>query len=399
MNVITSHSRFSFFSLLLFILASGCDKNAPLPIKSSSKSIHSFDFLDFTPPVSGTISETDKKITVLLPMGAKVDQLKPTIVLSENATITPASGTVQNFMAPVEYVVIAEDGSSQKYTVNVTVATTVNFTLNPLNNTELEQGGVLLLTGQNFATRADVKVILQHVASGAVIEIKASSGSTSELLFFEAAEDLPVGEYTVMLYVGSQFTKTSDNVKVVYRAPEVTGVDKATVAQYDVITISGKHFSTVQNQVQLIKDGKLYNLFIFEQSATSIKAKLTNGIPIGKFSLTITSNDRQRLFDLSIEVISTADLPKINATDKELYKKGETISITGVNLKKTARLFIHFISTTTTVNQKDEAEINADGTIATYTIPDTFASGGYRIFVEVDGSFSDLYAKVLSIND
>lgn len=399
MNVITSHSRFSVFPLLLLILACGCGKNAPLPIKSSSKSILSFDFLDFTPPVSGTISDTDKKITVHLPMGVNVDQLKPTIVLSENATITPASNTVQNFMAPVEYVVTAEDGSSQKYTVNVKVAATVNFTLNPLSNTELEQGGVLLLTGQNFAAPANVKVILQHVKSNAVIEIKASSTSTSGLLFFEAAEDLPVGEYTVMLYVGSQFTKTSDNVTVVYRAPEVTSVDKATVAQYDVITISGKHFSTVQNKVQLLKGGNLYDLFVFEQSATRIKAKLTHGIPIGKFSLMITSNDRQRLFDLNIDVIFTVDLPKINMIDKELYKKGETISITGVNLKKTGRPIIHFISATTTVNQKDEAAVNGDGTIATYTIPDTFASGDYRIFVEVDGSFSDLYVKVLSIND
>lgn len=66
---------------------------------------------------------TDTAIAVEVPYGTDVTKLKPTIVISKDATVSPKSGTQKDFTNPVSYVVTAEDGTTkQTYTVTVTVA-------------------------------------------------------------------------------------------------------------------------------------------------------------------------------------------------------------------------------------------------------------------------------------
>ncbi|MDY0078206.1 MAG: DUF5018 domain-containing protein, partial [Bacteroidales bacterium] len=54
--------------------------------------------------------------------GTALINLTPTITISENATISPASGIAQDFSAPVEYTVTAEDLTEKTWTVTVTEA-------------------------------------------------------------------------------------------------------------------------------------------------------------------------------------------------------------------------------------------------------------------------------------
>ena len=71
--------------------------------------------------VEATISDT--AITAEVPNGTDVTKLKPTITISKDATVSPASGTETDFTDPVSYVVTAEDGTTKKtYTATITVA-------------------------------------------------------------------------------------------------------------------------------------------------------------------------------------------------------------------------------------------------------------------------------------
>jgi hypothetical protein len=71
----------------------------------------------------GVVNEAVKTITVNVPEGTNITALAPVIVLSSPlATVSPASGALQNFTAPVVYTVTAEDGSTAQYTVTVTSA-------------------------------------------------------------------------------------------------------------------------------------------------------------------------------------------------------------------------------------------------------------------------------------
>lgn len=59
-----------------------------------------------------------------------ISSLVPEITVSENATISPASGEAVDFSVPVIYTVTAEDGSSNQYTVAINKAYNINsFTL------------------------------------------------------------------------------------------------------------------------------------------------------------------------------------------------------------------------------------------------------------------------------
>ena len=108
-------------SLLLFMgLVISCKKDPdPVAAKSSAKTLSSFTFGSLSPAVVGSVSGNSVMATV--PFGTNVTALAPTIVVSDKATVSPASGVAQNFTNSVNYTVTAEDGSTQVYTVAVGV--------------------------------------------------------------------------------------------------------------------------------------------------------------------------------------------------------------------------------------------------------------------------------------
>ncbi|WP_405246592.1 beta strand repeat-containing protein [Cellulophaga sp. Asnod2-G02] len=83
--------------------------------QSDSKDITTFTI----DGVNGTITGTD--ITVILPSTTDVTALSPSITHT-GASINPASGVAQDFTSPVEYTVTAADGTTQVYTITVSLA-------------------------------------------------------------------------------------------------------------------------------------------------------------------------------------------------------------------------------------------------------------------------------------
>lgn len=97
---------------------------ADITLLSGAKAITSFAFT--SPPASGTIDEPGKTIHISVPSGTNVTALVPTIAVSAGSTVSPASGEAQDFTSPVIYTVTAEDGTTQTYTVSVTVLTGID---------------------------------------------------------------------------------------------------------------------------------------------------------------------------------------------------------------------------------------------------------------------------------
>lgn len=91
---------------------------------SNAKDLSSFAFeasknSGLAADAAGTI--TDTSIAVTLPSGTVVTSLTPTIAVSANASVSPASDAAQDFTSPVTYTVTAQDGSTKVFTVTVTV--------------------------------------------------------------------------------------------------------------------------------------------------------------------------------------------------------------------------------------------------------------------------------------
>jgi len=92
-------------------------------VLSPNKDITSFSFAN--PAVTGTINGTN--IIVLVPSTTDVTNLTPTIVVSNYASVSPASGVAKDFTNPVIYTVTAEDLSTKVYTVTVNKVFSVPF--------------------------------------------------------------------------------------------------------------------------------------------------------------------------------------------------------------------------------------------------------------------------------
>ena len=86
------------------------------------------DILTFTIPSFGTATLAGTNISLTVPFATNVTALAPTYTISPLATAAPASGISRNFTSPQTYTVTAEDGSTQVYTVTVTVSSALPTT-------------------------------------------------------------------------------------------------------------------------------------------------------------------------------------------------------------------------------------------------------------------------------
>lgn len=89
--------------------------------ESAEAKISSFTFDSEVVTEQPVIDETAGTITFKVNTEATGDALKltPVVTVSEKATVSPASGVVQNFADDVEYTVVAENGTVKVYTVKI----------------------------------------------------------------------------------------------------------------------------------------------------------------------------------------------------------------------------------------------------------------------------------------
>ena len=198
--------------------------------KSSAKDITSFSFV--SPTATGVISGTNISVTV--PNGTNVTALVATFASSALSTVkvggtAQVSGsTVNNFTSPVSYVVTAEDGTTQTYTVTVTVTppaqkssakdlTAFSFA-NPLAS------GVI--SGTNIAITVpagtNVTALVASFTSSALSTVKVGgtaqvSGTTannftSPVTYTVTAEDGTTKTYTVTVTVDVVVTPTANTI-------------------------------------------------------------------------------------------------------------------------------------------------------------------------------------------
>ena len=80
---------------------------------SSNAKILEFVFDGITPTVTGIVNTDNHTILVNVTNGTDVTSLLPSITISDNASISPASGLAQDFTSPITYTVTAKDGTKQ----------------------------------------------------------------------------------------------------------------------------------------------------------------------------------------------------------------------------------------------------------------------------------------------
>jgi len=70
-------------------------------IPNTNKLINSFVFSELNPEAYGAIDNTNYAVNLLVPTGTDLTTLTPTILVSDGATVSPASGAAENL--PTQY--------------------------------------------------------------------------------------------------------------------------------------------------------------------------------------------------------------------------------------------------------------------------------------------------------
>ena len=130
-------ARGIFVSLLIILICalmflSGCSSKGDSA--SSAKAITAYSIND----IAGTIDESGKTITVIIPFSANLTELVATFTTTgaivEVGTTTQKSGvTVNNFTTSLIYTVTAADGTEANYTVTVTLSSEKAITAYSVN--------------------------------------------------------------------------------------------------------------------------------------------------------------------------------------------------------------------------------------------------------------------------
>lgn len=116
--------RFFFLALLLIpgvVFLSSCKKEELSPKKEIlALMFEASKNADLEKNIVADIEGTD--VSAEVPFSTNLAQLIPTIEISPRASISPQTGILTDFSAPVVYTVTAEDGTTKSFTVNVTPA-------------------------------------------------------------------------------------------------------------------------------------------------------------------------------------------------------------------------------------------------------------------------------------
>jgi hypothetical protein len=177
---------------------------------ATSKAISGFSFTN--PAAVGSINESAKTISVMVPYGTERNGLVPVITTYTGVSINPASGVAQNFTNPVQYTASAENGSTVVYTVTVTAApgatskaiSGFSFT-NPVAAGNInEEAKTISVTVPYGTERKGLVPVITHTG----VSINPASGTardfTNPVQYIVSAEDETQQHYTVTVTVRGQ---------------------------------------------------------------------------------------------------------------------------------------------------------------------------------------------------
>ena len=238
-----------------------------------AKAITAFSFNGLTPNVIGTVNEAAKTVALTVPYGTDVTALVPTITHT-GASVSPNTGVTQNFTNPVIYTVTAEDGSTQIYTVTVTVAAEepiIDPPVQPVtpSTPSTPSNSVVVVVNGEKQDAAESSTLTTNGSTTTTITVDdAKLSSILEKAGENAVVSLQTGENSGEVVVGQLTGQTVKNMESKNAVLEIK-TENATytlpASQIDIDTVS-RQFGT---QVEL-KDIQV-NVKIAEPSADTVK--------------------------------------------------------------------------------------------------------------------------------
>lgn len=192
---------------------------------NAAKSITGFGFA--SPSASGTVNESNHSVSITVPFGTNVSNLTPSISHS-GASVTPASGVACNFTNPVSYTVTAQDGSTQAYTVAVSVMlnpakaiTSFGFPGPGVTGTVNESNHTVAITVPYGTGLTALAPAISHTGASISPSSGVARNFTSPVNYQVTAADGSTQSYLVTVSVALNTAKAITSFK--FASPSVTG--------------------------------------------------------------------------------------------------------------------------------------------------------------------------------
>ncbi|MEH6407824.1 MAG: hypothetical protein V7767_11125, partial [Leeuwenhoekiella sp.] len=182
------------------------------------------------------IDTKNHSVTVIVNSESDLSNLSPDIEISSNAVINPLSGSPNDFSNPFTYTVTAENGTSQKWIVNI--STEVKKELNFSSST-------LSFSGDSGSS-----------ISSQMVMVSASDGSA----LFSLSEDPDSSDWLVLPASDSSGNYTSGSLEIGIRPNLAEGIYRTTLIAIDQ---SGLGYGSAELPVELeITPGKALSEFV-----------------------------------------------------------------------------------------------------------------------------------------
>lgn len=284
--------------LFLFTLFALCNCASEIPElkkpKSPQKDILSFKFLDFNPVVEGDIDTSLRTVRLRVPVATKVTALKPTVVVSQTATVSPNSLSAQNFTAPLTYFVSAADCTKRAYQVSVIVALATDPEISGIETVSIKTTESFFVYGKNFIRgSSQARFILTSKTTGKTFNITNLSLTGSQAKV-QVPFEVPVGLYSITVDVnGRQFKYRQLDLKVTGSGTELI-INRMAVLAYirgqDLI-ITGNNIKATKAQIRFqpqIGGTTQTKDAIINTAGTQIKYNIELAFPVpNRWTLTV----------------------------------------------------------------------------------------------------------------
>lgn len=162
--------------------------------ENNAKQITSFQFLTadnatLSDDAMGVIDEEEKNIIVTLPQGTDLTALIPEIEVSTGATVSPEGS--QDFTTPVIYTIIAQNGTTENYTITIEIPDVdilnILFSENPGNTLGWDTSNPDISTWEGITTDENGEVIALTLRDKNLSSIPAEIGQLTNLYHLDLA--------------------------------------------------------------------------------------------------------------------------------------------------------------------------------------------------------------------
>jgi len=344
--------------------------------ENSTKSITAFKLAGLTPAVEGAIDEVNKKILLSVPYGTNIKELVPTISISNNAKIAPASDVQQDFSKPVTYTITAEDGSKEAYEVTVKegLNSAKSITEFKLGNSQaaatIDEANSTITVQLPYGT--DVRALVPSITLSDKATVAPASGVaqnfTTPVTYTVIAQDGTKHDYEVSV-------KLDKNTENIIKEFKFAGLKPAVVASID------QEARTIKLKVPFGTDLSMLVPTITISGDATIDPKSNVAVDFSQpITYTVTSQSgASRSYTVTVEVSADPSVLVISSINEKSFTIGlGEIVIKGQNLKKQGTTsYICF------GDKKYKGTVNDEGTEIRAAIPTDISLGTLKVKVQV----------------